>query len=230
MKFAKLLLAGSLAFAMAACGQTKEEPAAPEVVEATGVYTVWNGTGENVTDLYVYEVGSEDKGTNYADGGMEDAAKTKIEIVAVEDAVLVLEFTTESGYEGKFETLHIEEAPITLLSEDTMTGATQISFTAPQATGVYDLYNGTGEDVTELYVYEIAGEDKGENLAKDGMKEPVHFEITTAANAVLMVEFKTASGFEGKFETLHIEEAPITLLSEDTMTGATNISFTAPEK
>ena len=42
-------------------------------------------------------------------------------------------FKTESGYEGSFATLHIEVAPIYLLSADGMTGATQISFRAPAA-------------------------------------------------------------------------------------------------
>ena len=46
---------------------------------------------------------------------------------------MTLCFKTESGYEGSFATLHIEVAPIYLLSADGMTGATQISFRAPAA-------------------------------------------------------------------------------------------------
>jgi hypothetical protein len=42
-----------------------------------------------------------------------------------------IEFTTESGYTGKFETLSYENAPIQLISADAMTGATQIAFGAP---------------------------------------------------------------------------------------------------
>ena len=91
-----------------------------EAEDAVGKYTVYNQTGEKVTDLYVYEVGSEDKGENLAGDGLDA------------DATLVLEFKTESGYEASFETLHIEEAPISLLSVDAMTGATPISFAAPQ--------------------------------------------------------------------------------------------------
>ncbi len=41
---------------------------------------------------------------------------------------LTFAFTTESGYEGSFATLSVETAPITMLSADAMTGATQISF------------------------------------------------------------------------------------------------------
>ena len=44
----------------------------------------------------------------------------------------------------------------------------------------------------------------------------------------MTVAFKTESGYEAKFETLHIETAPITLLALDALTGATPISFSAP--
>ena len=39
----------------------------------------------------------------------------------------------KSGYEGSFATLNIETSPITMLSADAMTGATQISFSVPAA-------------------------------------------------------------------------------------------------
>ena len=44
---------------------------------------------------------------------------------------MTIAFKTESGYEARFETLHIETAPITLLAQDALTGATPISFMAP---------------------------------------------------------------------------------------------------
>ena len=46
------------------------------------------------------------------------------------DTVLTLEFTTESGFQGIFETLYIEEVNINLLAADAMTGATPIQFIA----------------------------------------------------------------------------------------------------
>ena len=103
-----------------------------EAEDAVGKYTVYNQTGEKVTDLYVYEVGSEDKGENLAGDGLAADATLDVTYEAKSDATLVLEFKTESGYEASFETLHIEEAPISLLSVDAMTGATPISFAAPQ--------------------------------------------------------------------------------------------------
>ena len=45
----------------------------------------------------------------------------------------------------------------------------------------------------------------------------------------MTVSFKTESGYEATFPTLHIEEAPVTLLAADAMTGATPISFFAPK-
>ena len=51
--------------------------------------------------------------------------------------VITLSFTTESGYEAAFETLHFETVPISLLpaktDTDATTGATPISFSAPEA-------------------------------------------------------------------------------------------------
>lgn len=192
--------------------------------EATGVYTLFNGTGENVTEIYLYEAGAEDKGANLAPirhNSME------VTYTAAPDAVLVLEFVTESGFVGKFETLHIETAPITLLSTDTMTGATNVSFTVPVGVGEYTIYNGTGANVTELYLYPVDAEDKGANLA-EGLEDGAVLTYEAPVNTVLVLEFVTDNGFNGCFNTLSIETAPITLLSADTMTGATNISFTVP--
>lgn len=100
--------------------------------EGTGTYTVYNVTGETVTELYLHETASEDKGTNYAEGGMAEGADTTLTFDGFMDAVLTIEFVTESGATGAFTTLHIEEAPISLLAEDARTGATEISFSKPE--------------------------------------------------------------------------------------------------
>ena len=44
----------------------------------------------------------------------------------------------------------------------------------------------------------------------------------------MTVYFKTEGGYEARFETLHIETAPITLLAQNALTGATPISFLPP--
>ena len=105
------------------------ETAAEETGLAIGEYTLYNCTGEAITELYLYEAGDEDKGENMA-VDFEDGLVITVEGAA--DAVLVLEFVTESGYTGIFETLHIETTPISLLMVDTTSGATSISFFAPE--------------------------------------------------------------------------------------------------
>lgn len=112
--------------------------AAKAALNPVGTYTVYNTTGENVTELYLINNLTGDKGVNYAAGGFAaDAAMTITRTITPEEKdagySMTLAFKTESGYEGSFATLHIEVAPIYLLSADGMTGATQISFRAPAA-------------------------------------------------------------------------------------------------
>ena len=96
--------------------------------------TVYNTTGENVTDLYLYVAGSEDKGENLAVDGLADGDSVVLTLPedADKSAEYVLEFTTESGDTQSFDTLSYEVAPISLLSVDAAAGATPISFTAPE--------------------------------------------------------------------------------------------------
>ena len=96
--------------------------------------TVYNTTGENVTDLYLYVAGSEDKGENLAADGLADGDSVVLTLPedADKSAEYVLEFTTESGDTQSFGTLSYEVAPISLLSVDAAAGATPISFTAPE--------------------------------------------------------------------------------------------------
>ena len=96
----------------------------------TGVYTIHNTTGELASELYVYETGAEEKGENLAGEGLNDTEKVEATYEGTTDTVLTLEFTTESGFQGTFETLYIEEVNINLLAADAMTGATPIQFIA----------------------------------------------------------------------------------------------------
>lgn len=93
-----------------------------------------NTTGENVTELYLYVAGSEDKGENLAADGLADGDSVVLTLPedADKSAEYVLEFTTESGDTQSFDTLSYEVAPISLLSVDAAAGATPISFTAPE--------------------------------------------------------------------------------------------------
>ena len=110
------------------------EAASSEAEVEPAEYTVYNTTGENVTDLYLYAAGSEDKGENLAADGLADGDSVVLTLPedADKSAEYVLEFTTESGATQSFDTLSYEVAPISLLSVDAAAGATPISFTAPE--------------------------------------------------------------------------------------------------
>ena len=110
---------------------TNDEAVVDTTDEVTpGVYTIHNTTGELVSELYVYETGAEEKGENLAGEGLNDTEKVEATYEGTTDTVLTLEFTTESGFHGTFETLYIEEVNINLLAADAMTGATPIQFIA----------------------------------------------------------------------------------------------------
>ena len=142
----------ALAVGMTACGSSASSTAASSVAssaaasseaassEAEAVsaeYTVYNTTGSTVTELYLYDAGSEEKGDNLAgENGLADGENLVItrdvEADKQSDVTYVLEFTTEDGQTQSFETLHYEVAPISLLSVDAAAGATPIAFTAPE--------------------------------------------------------------------------------------------------
>ena len=134
----------ALAVGMTACGgsastaasSTASSAAASEAEATSAEYTVYNTTGSKVTELYLYDAGSEDKGENLAGEGLADGESIVItrdvEADKQDDVVYVLEFTTEDGNTQSFDTLHYEVAPISLKSVDAAAGATAIAFEAPQ--------------------------------------------------------------------------------------------------
>ena len=127
--------ASSVASSAAASSEAASSEAASSEAEVEPAeYTVYNTTGENVTDLYLYVAGSEDKGENLAGEGLADGESIVItrdvEADKQADVVYVLEFTTEDGSTQSFETLHYETTPISLKSVDA--GATPIAFAAPE--------------------------------------------------------------------------------------------------
>lgn len=226
-KASALLLTLLLVSVMAGCGKTAAPaPTTTAAAEtATGTYTLYNVTGEKLTELYLYETGS-DKGENRIPDGMKNNKKLVLTYDAAADAALTLEYVTESGVSAKFETLHIEEVPIAMQSVDATSGATPIRFGVPEDTGNYKLVNTTGTTVSELYVY-LNGGEKGENLAGSGMEDgaSVDFSITAPVDASLTVEFTTEADGTKTFETLHIENVTVNLLAADAMSGATPIQF-----
>lgn len=127
--------ASSVASSAAASSEAASSKAASSEAEVEPAeYTVYNTTGENVTNLYLYVAGSEDKGENLAADGLADGDSVVLTLPedADKSAEYVLEFTTEDGDTQSFDTLSYEVAPISLLSVDAAAGATPISFTAPE--------------------------------------------------------------------------------------------------
>lgn len=98
----------------------------------------------------------------------------------------------------------------------------------------YTVYNTTGSTVSELYLYAAGSEDKGENLAGEGLADGESVVLTLPedadTSAKYVLEFTTEDGTTQSFETLSYEVAPISLLSADAAAGATPIAFSAPEQ
>ena len=86
------------------------EAASSEAEVEPAEYTVYNTTGENVTELYLYVAGSEDKGENLAADGLADGDSVVLTLPedADKSAEYVLEFTTEGGDTQSFDTLSYE--------------------------------------------------------------------------------------------------------------------------
>ncbi|MCQ2505687.1 MAG: hypothetical protein MJ113_00740 [Lachnospiraceae bacterium] len=224
----------------AAAGATPisfKAPAKAEEVKEHAEYTVYNSTGAKLTELYLYNVGSSDKGENLAGAGLEKGAKVVITRDLPSDetkaVVYCLEFKAEDMPSSqKYETLHFEVAPISLLSIDAAAGATPIKFKVPMEHAEYTVYNSTGATVTELYLYNVGSSDKGENLAGAGLEKGAKVVITRdlpsdeTKAVVYCLEFKAEDmPSSQKYETLHFEVAPISLLSIDAAAGATPIKF-----
>lgn len=233
-KFLSLLAALSLLL----CGLAlAEDAAAPQV----GVYTIYNKTGEKIVSLSL-----TDNVTGETVSYLEDGAYLAVNAGTAITATLpagedgnhryTLKFATESGYEGSFATLSNEVVPMTLLAADALTGATPFTFTAAEKNaGLYTIYNKTGEAVTELIVTDnVTGQATGNYALKpiaDGDSVIITLVLDEKEDGShrYTLSFKTEGGYEAKFATLSNEVAPITLLAADALTGATPISFSAPE-
>lgn len=91
-----------------------------------------------------------------------------------------------------------------------------------------------GSTVSELYLYVSGSEDKGENLAGEGLADGENVVLTLPEDAdqsaKYVLEFTTEDGTTQSFDTLSYEVAPISLLSADAAAGATPIAFSAPEQ
>ncbi len=245
MKFTKLALAAMMAASLAACGSTttatepeataaSEETATEEVV-TTGTYTFHNGTRKAINEIYLYEQGSEDKGENLLAAPLENKGDTTVIGIAVdpeeaEGYAMTVEYVDADGNAVVvFDGLHLEEADMILLSAtDIESGATPFV-----QHGKYTFTNATGATVAELYLYQAGSDDKGENLAGEGLEDGASVEDVTvdvmaadAASYEMIVEYVLEDGTSAVvFDTLHLEEATLTLKpAADIESGATPFS------
>ena len=127
----------SVASSVASSAAASSEAASSEAEAVSAEYTVYNTTGSTVTELYLYDAGSEEKGDNLAsENGLSDGESVVItrdeDADKQSDVNYVLEFTTEDGETQSFETLHYETTPISLKNVDAAAGATPIAFAAPE--------------------------------------------------------------------------------------------------
>ena len=235
-KIFALLTVMALLFSCAAFAE--EEPAPVK----TGVYTIYNKTGETVTELKLTDNATGEVNDFFAE---EDFNFSSDGIVVLyfdvpeaeaDQHTLTLSYKTESGREEAFTTLKIEEATIELLAADAMTGATPIAFTIPEAKqeGRYTLYNRTGEIVKIVNLIDNEDGTVIRQVFQNGLEPNETYEMGYIApadreNITLTLQFVTESGKIGIFKTLKIEEVPITLLDVDSVSGATPIEFKAPE-
>ena len=112
MKLKNVLFAGALALTLGACSSTpaastptsSSASSANEEVATEGHYTVSNVSGNTITDLYFYKTGSEEKGTNYAEGGLEKGATITVDITVdeaeAEGYAMTVEYLAEGAEEA----------------------------------------------------------------------------------------------------------------------------------
>ena len=234
-KIFALLTAMALLFS---CAAFAEEEIAPI---KTGIYTIFNKTGELVTEIKLVDnlTGESNVFPSEQDVPLDGEGITvfyfDVPEAEADQHTLTLSYKTESGREETFGTLKIEEATIELLAADAMTGATPLAFIMPKAdqVGRYTFYNLTGEVVKVLNLIDNEEGTTLRQVFQNGFEpnETYILEYVAPAdreNVTLTLQFVTESGKIGTFSTLHIEEAPISLLDVDSVSGATPISFTAP--
>ena len=102
----------------------------------------------------------------------------------------------------------------------------------------YTVYNETDETVVELYLIDNNSGEKGENYASEkGLQLYGSVEIKgeNYEGYGKTLYFKTESGYEASFPTLHFENVPISLLpapeaveGKDAVSSATPINFFMP--
>ena len=117
----------------------------------TGVYTLWNTTGEDIVGIYMTDLNSGWQSVNYAAAPLhtlgsendnnpyiitrtvsEEEIDTHMRIWAETESGKIIEFPGESEHGANNGGLSIETTNIEFMNPDAVTGATQIGWFAPQ--------------------------------------------------------------------------------------------------
>ena len=128
--------------------ETEAEKKLPEEAQ----YTIYNQTGEKVTEI---KFTRNDTGKVALDekSGLADGASTVLKIkkdsTVTDKTSFTFSFTTEGGYTAEYKTLGFEVAPMTLIAEDAKSGATPFKFEAPVEGASTEAEKATEAEATE---------------------------------------------------------------------------------
>ena len=141
--------------------ETEAEKKLPEEAQ----YTIYNQTGEKVTEI---KFTRNDTGKVALDekSGLADGASTVLKIkkdsTVTDKTSFTFSFTTEGGYTAEYKTLGFEVAPMTLIAEDAKSGATPFKFEAPVEGASTEAEKATEAKTTEAAETEAATEAEEE--------------------------------------------------------------------
>ena len=186
---------------------------------------------ENET-LYTVEFVADGQTYNHTTLHVEDLLNDKIIYLVGIDGVssaTPLSFSVSNLPNGDDSAL-VAEAIAPAPQEDTAETRGEV-----KATRTYTLRNAMEDTITELYVYPTGSEERGENLAGDGLEpgEPVRVTVTgymlrTENETLYTIEYAVGKKLYGH-RSLHVEDllfdTPIYLVGVDGVTSATFVSF-----
>ena len=237
----------SVGMVAAFADDTTEDAETSGAVKATRTYTLQNAMDSVVTELYVYPSSGTEKGENLAGDGLVRGEQVKVTVTGYmlhtenEDKVVYLvgvdgvssatplSFSVSNLPDGD-ESALIEEAIVPGPQEDTPETRGEV-----KATRTYTIQNAMENTVTELYVYPSDSDNRGENLAGDGLESGESVEVTvtgymlrTENETLYTIEYVAGNKLYGH-RSLHVEdllfETPINLVGVDGVTSATFVSF-----
>ena len=177
--------------------ETEAEKKLPEEAQ----YTIYNQTGEKVTEI---KFTRNDTGKVALDekSGLADGASTVLKIkkdsTVTDMTSFTFSFTTEGGYTAEYKTLGFEVAPMTLIAEDAKSGATPFKFEAPAEGAFTEAEKATESEATEK-VTEKATEAKAtEKVTEKATEAKATEKVTEKATEAKATEKVTEKATEAK--------------------------------